>query len=261
MLTNDNYHQDRTHISASGLKLISKSPLHYWDRYINPAYLDATTAAMAFGNVVHTLMLEPKEFELRYAVAPDINKTTKDGKAAYTAFTEANEGKEFISSKDFATATSMIEKAKSNPIVTDLLDLSEKEAMYTFTINGVQCKMKADAINIFDGCIIDIKTCQDASPSEFGKSAFNLNYLLQAAFYLDGYYLATGNNLKRFIFIAMEKTAPFIVKPYELTPEQIELGRQQYKAALQTYKKCLASGNWEAYGDEIQPLTLPNWAK
>jgi exodeoxyribonuclease VIII len=261
MLTNENYHQDRTCISASGLKLISKSPLHYWDRYINPAYQDATTPAMAFGSLVHTLMLEPDTFNERYAISPDVNKTTKEGKAAYTAFTEANEGKEFISSKDYALATSMIKKAKSNPIVTDLLDLSEKEAMHTFEIMGVQCKMKADAINIFDGCIIDIKTCTDASPTEFGRSAYNLNYLLQAAFYLDGYYLATGTNLKRFIFIAMEKTAPYITAVYELTAEQLDLGRTKYLAALQTYKNCLAIGNWEAYGDEIQPLQLPNWAK
>lgn len=261
MLTNENYHQDRTHISASGLKQIAKSPRHYWNKYLNPAYTEEPTAAMAFGNVVHTLMLEPKEFELRYAVAPDVNKTTKDGKAAYTAFAEANEGKEFISSKDYATATAMIEQSKSNPIITDLLDLSEKEQMHTFRILDVDCKMKADAINPVDGCIIDVKTCTDASPDGFGKACWNENYLLQAAFYLDGYYFATGKDLKRFIFIAMEKTAPYIVKPYYLTPEQIELGRQQYLAALQTYKNCLAADKWHAYGDEIQPLTLPSWAR
>jgi exodeoxyribonuclease VIII len=261
MLTSENYHQDRTHISASGLKQIAKSPRHYWNRYLNDNYKEEPTAAMAFGNVVHTLMLEPKEFELRYAVAPDVNKTTKDGKAAYTAFAEVNEGKEFISSKDFATATAMIEQAKANPIITDLLDLSEKEAMHTFRILDVDCKMKADAINIFDGCIIDVKTCTDASPIGFGKDAYNLGYLLQAAFYLDGYYFATGKDLKRFIFIAMEKTAPFNVAVYEMDREQIELGRQQYLAALQTYKACKAADKWHAYGDEIQPLTLPNWAK
>jgi exodeoxyribonuclease VIII len=216
---------------------------------------------MAFGSLVHTLMLEPHTFNDRYAISPDVNRTTKEGKAAYTAFTEANEGKEFISSKDFTTATAMIEQAKLNPIITDLLDLSEKEAMHTFEVLGVPCKMKADAINVIDGCIIDIKTCADASPDGFGRDAYNLGYLLQAAFYLYGYYLATGTNLKRFIFIAMEKTAPYIVKPYELTPEQIEMGRQQYLAALQTYKNCLAANKWHAYGDEIQPLTLPSWAK
>jgi exodeoxyribonuclease VIII len=261
MLTNDNYHQDRNYISASGLKQIAKSPRHYWNKYLNKDYKEEPTAAMLFGNVVHTLILEPKEFNVRYAVAPDVNKTTKDGKAAYTAFTEANEGKEFISSKDFTTATAMIEQAKLNPIVTDLLDLSEKEAMHTFRILEVDCKMKADAINIFDGCIIDIKTCQDASPDGFGKACWNENYLLQAAFYLDGYYFATNNDLKRFIFIAMEKTAPFNVAVYEMDREQIELGRQQYLAALQTYKNCLASNDWHAYGKEIQPLQLPYWAK
>jgi exodeoxyribonuclease VIII len=133
--------------------------------------------------------------------------------------------------------------------------------MHTFEILEVPCKMKADAINVIDGCIIDLKTCTDASPDGFGRDAYNLGYLLQAAFYLDGYHLATGNNLKRFMFIAMEKSAPYITAVYELTPEQIEMGRQQYLAALQTYKNCLAANKWHAYGNEIQPLQLPNWAR
>ncbi len=261
MLTNENYHQDRNYISASGLKQIAKSPRHYWNRYLNDKYKEEPTASMLFGNVVHTLMLEPKEFELRYAVAPDCDKRTKKGQEVYAEFEAKSEGKIVISEKDKVTATAMIEQAKLNPIITDLLDLSEKEAMHTFRILEVDCKMKADAINIFDGCIIDIKTCTDASPDGFGKACWNENYLLQAAFYLDGYYFATNNNLKRFIFIAMEKTAPYIVKPYYLTPEQIELGRQQYLAALQTYKNCKAADKWHAYGDEIQPLTLPSWAR
>jgi exodeoxyribonuclease VIII len=257
----ENYHADRQYISASGLKQIAISPRHYWNRYLNPNYQDTTTPAMAFGNVVHTLMLEPDTFNERYAISPELNRTTKEGKAVYASFMDENVGKELVTSRDFAVATSMLYSAKSNPIVTDLLDYSDKEQVYTFEIMGVKCKMKSDAINDLDGCIIDIKTCSDASPIGFGKDAYNLHYLLQAAFYLDGYYYATGIKLKRFVFVAMEKSAPYITAVYELTPEQIELGRSQYLTALQTYKNCLASNDWHAYGDKIQPLQLPNWAK
>jgi exodeoxyribonuclease VIII len=256
-----NYHADRQYISASGLKQIAISPRHYWNRYLNPNYQDTTTDAMVFGNVVHTMLLEPDTFTTRYAVAPDVNRTTKEGKAAYTQFMEANEGKEIISSKDYALAIAMLAEASSNKVVTDLLDASDKEQVYTFEIMGVKCKMKSDAISDLFDCIIDIKTCKDASPIGFGKDAYNLHYLLQAAFYLDGYYYATGIQLKRFVFVAMEKSAPYITAVYELTPEQIELGRSQYLAALQTYKNCLALNDWHAYGKEIQPLQLPNWAK
>ena len=261
MLTNENYHQDRTHISASGLKQIAKSPRHYWNRYLNDKYKEEPTAAMAFGNVVHTLMLEPKEFNERYQVIPELDRRTKQGKETYDAFLLGAAGRTIISEKDYLLATAMIEQAKLNPIITDLLDLSEKEQMHTFRILDVDCKMKADAINVIDGCIIDVKTCTDASPIGFGKDAYNLGYLLQAAFYLDGYYFATNNDLKRFIFIAMEKTAPYNVAVYEMNREQIELGRQQYLAAIQTYKACKAANKWYAYGDQIQPLTLPSWAR
>jgi hypothetical protein len=257
----ENYHADRNYISASGLKQIAISPRHYFERYLNPNAVPVSSPAMAFGNLVHTLMLEPYTFEARYIVAPELDRRTKEGKQAYSDFEALSEGKEVITLQDYSNALAMRLEARSNKVVTDLLDYSDKEQVYTFEIMGVKCKMKADAINDLADCIIDIKTCKDASPSGFGKDAYNLHYLLQAAFYLDGYYLATGIKLKRFVFVAMEKSAPYITAVYELTPEQIEIGRSQYLAALQTYKNCLSSNDWHAYGKEIQPLQLPNWAK
>jgi exodeoxyribonuclease VIII len=256
------YHLDREFISASGLKAIAKSPRHYWHRYLNPNYIAEDSPAMAFGNLVHTLILEPATFTQRYAIAPECDRRTKEGKQTYADFEANSIGKEVVSNADYLLAWLMVAEAKSNPIVSDLLEFSIMEKVYTFDVFGTPCKMRADAINDLDSCIIDIKTCKDASPAAFGRDAYNLGYLLQAAFYLDGYYLATGINLKRFIFVAMEKSAPFITAVYELTAEQIEIGRQQYLAALQTFKNCKETGNFmEAYGNEIQPLQLPNWVR
>jgi len=154
MLTNENYHQDRTCISASGLKQIAKSPRHYWNKYLNPAYEDTTTPAMAFGSVVHTLMLEPHTFNERYAISPDVNRTTKEGKAAYTAFAEANEGKEFISCKDYALATAMNEQAKANPFIptSENIDLKkiefEKQKMqYEYDMRKMEMDKEFKTIN------------------------------------------------------------------------------------------------------------------
>lgn len=257
----DNYHADRNYISASGLKQIAISPRHYFERYLNLNAVPVSSPAMAFGNVVHTLMLEPFTFEQRYIVAPELDRRTKEGKQAYADFEALSEGKEVITLQDYSNALAMRLEARSSKVVTDLLDYSDKEQVYTFEIMGIKCKMKADAINDLADAIIDIKTCKDASPSGFGKDAFNLHYLLQAAFYIDGYYLATGINLKRFVFVAIEKTPPFITAVYELRAEQLELGRQQYLTALQTYKNCLEANDWQAYSKEIQPLQLPYWAK
>ena len=57
-----------------------KSPWLYDYNKNNPK---PQTAAMAFGSLVHYLILEPKNFEQYYFVADQPKKNTRDGKAAY----------------------------------------------------------------------------------------------------------------------------------------------------------------------------------
>jgi hypothetical protein len=62
-------------ISRSGLIELKRSPYHYWYRYLNPDYKPETaTLAQILGNALHTLILEPNEFEKRYFVMPELNK-------------------------------------------------------------------------------------------------------------------------------------------------------------------------------------------
>lgn len=60
-------------LSASGIKLIdSKTPLHFWDAYINPDREPrAESAVFAFGKAWHCAMFEPSRFTSEYAAWPD----------------------------------------------------------------------------------------------------------------------------------------------------------------------------------------------
>jgi hypothetical protein len=70
-------------------------------------------------------------------------------------------------------------------------------------------------------------------------------------------------NAKRFFFIAVEKEAPFNCEIYELDEESIAIGRAEYLADIETYKKCLKTENWHGYTEEaaIHVIGLPAWAK
>jgi hypothetical protein len=99
-----------------------------------------------------------------------------------------------------------------------------------------------------------VKTTEDASPAGFARSVATFRYHVQAAHYL------AGTQGKRFVFIAIEKKAPFAVAVYELDPVSLEVGEIARMADLLTYQMCDSSGQWPGYGNEIAPLTLPSWA-
>lgn len=55
-------------LSHSGLKDLAVSPLRYWHLWINPNRpAPRTTPELTFGTALHTAVLEPKQFQKRYA--------------------------------------------------------------------------------------------------------------------------------------------------------------------------------------------------
>lgn len=85
-MTNEEYHA-APGLSNSGLKHLAVSPLRYWHRCINPNREKETTPFLDFGQALHTAILEPDEFEERYACRvnpadyPGILDTVADMKA------------------------------------------------------------------------------------------------------------------------------------------------------------------------------------
>ena len=107
----------------------------------------------------------------------------------------------------------------------------------------------------------DLKTTVDASHRGFSNAIAKYGYAFQAAFYMDTFEWATGSKLEGFGFVAVESKAPYNVMCYRLDDESIEIGRSQYRAALNKYAECLESGVWHGYDDcELEMLIgLPDW--
>lgn len=110
-----------------------------------------------------------------------------------------------------------------------------------------------------DDLLIDLKTTDDASPEGFAKSIANWRYDVQDPYYMDGVQLATGRRPRGFVFIAVEKKAPYAVGVYRLDDESRDLGRAQYKADLRRFAECKRTDTWPGYGDKIQSISVPAW--
>lgn len=90
-MSNEDYHSSPG-ISKSGLDLVSKCPALYKARYIDGVDQDETPA-MRIGSAAHAMILQPDEFPRLFAVRPQVDGRTKEGKAIITRFAAEHQDK------------------------------------------------------------------------------------------------------------------------------------------------------------------------
>ena len=244
--------------SNSTLSRMKKSPAHckaYLDMPVEP------TAAMRIGSLIHKRVLEPSLFDDSYLLTPEgIDRRTKVGKAAWAEFQEILNGREPIKSNELLLANMISDSIDAHPAASHYLDggRAEVSAFWQDPEFDFPCKCRFDFLSN-TGYIVDLKTTQDASATEFAKSIYKFGYHRQAAMYMDGHTQCTGITPKGFVFIAVEKEPPYAVGVYVLDAESIALGREEYRELLAEFAKCKLENNWPAYSSEVQELSLPNW--
>ena len=278
-MDNQSYHADTSRISKSGLDEIARSPAHYWQKYLAPdREFKKQTPALLIGSVFHKLTLEPETFKKEYLVLPE----SAPDRPTYTQLNAANPsaetrkaidfwsrldatypGTQVITQDIFDTAQRMRDAVMSHPAARDLFAIggvAERTVLFTEPETGAPCKCRPD-YETKEDIVLDLKSTIDASPIEFGRSAYNYRYYVQAPFYLDGINAEAGyNKVNHFVFIACEKEPPFGVGVYFADKASLELGRNEYIANCATYMECRASGKWPAYSPEISALQIPTWA-
>ena len=238
-------------LNFSGARELLKSPLHF-QSYLNKPREE--TKALRLGSLTHALVLEPHSVEQRFAVAPECDRRTKDGKAIYEAFVAGAAGKTVVSAEENDLAVNV---SKSMASACESLGVSFlfTEAMFTVEYNGVRLKSAIDAIGD-DGYLYDLKTAECASARGFLQSVRSYSYNLQAHFYRLVYELETGNRARGFRFIVAEKSEPWAWAIYELGPEFMTFATMEFEEAVQKYKSCRELDSWPGYPTEVQVLDL-----
>lgn len=255
-LTNEAYQNDfRSYISSSDIRRLLRSPAHFR----NPAKMES--AAMAFGTLVHTFVLEPHVAEARYRPRADVDGRTKEGKAVrdWEQSLASQQGVQFVSRADYDAAVSIATSVRTHLGCSAILTSGMAEVSGTADgFCGVNARIRPDYL--CDDRIIDLKTCQDARSDAFVRSVVNYGYEVQAAYYLDVAEAIDGKK-RKFYWVAVEKDTPFAVSVYEASDAMIERGRAQYRRAIELYKECASLDLWPAYSQQIQQLELPAWVK
>lgn len=253
-ITNEAYHASPG-ISKSGIWTIwTKTPAHYkyGEKPISPAF--------GLGSAAHAAILEPDVLEAKFYRGPDDRRGNKWSDAQEHC--EAN-ALELLTSTEYDTALRVRDSAARIPIVRALADQAviEHAGFWTDSDTGTACRCKPDIYSPSLYVIADIKTAISGSPQAFAKAVDNYGYHVQDSMYSDGWQKAGGGEVLGFVFIAIEKTAPYLVSVFELDDEAKREGYAIYRAALTRYAECEQSGVWPGYAPDVQRVGLPKWAQ
>jgi len=257
-ISNERYHASDG-ISRTALWAFKQLPQKYWYQYLSGEYVEPRdTEAYHLGNMLHTLLLEPDQFDARYFRMPKVNRTTKAGKAAYeTALHEAN-GKQLYTCEQWETLRGMQEMLQAQKIVQDVLtgDVAfETSIFWEDKETGILCKARPDVWN--SPICADLKTTEDASYRAFQYSAMKYGYFLQAAMIYEG-LKSLGMSFEKFLFMGVEKKKPHPVGLYLLDDEALQYGIDLFHQLMRRLAECQQKNEWPDYG--IQMLMIPRYA-
>lgn len=256
-LSPEAYHQS-PRISRSSLMEFKRSPYHYWYKYINPDYKpEPATPAQIIGNALHTLILEPNEFEKRYFVIPEFNKATKQGKERWQKIKFELGSKETLTTNQYQTLQAIAASLKKNNLATQLIENAEiEQSLYWDDPDtGILCKCRPDILRC--NLVCDLKTAKDGSPRSFQYAAFDYGYYIQAAMVREAIKQLKQKLIKDFLFLVIEKSAPYAISIYQLDEASLDKGYQEFKTLLARYQQCLETNDWPAYS--IQEISLPRY--
>jgi exodeoxyribonuclease VIII len=252
-LSIENYHAQRDFIGSSDLRRLLRSPAHF---QTTSAF---SSSAQEFGTLVHQRVLEPDDWAARCRVAPKIDRRTKEGKAIaeQLALQEQIDGIKFIAEDLFKQVELCAGSVLSSVGPTGLLagGLAEVSG-FARDFHGIDAKIRPDYMR--DDLIVDLKTTHDARPDAVIRSVMNYQYHVQASYYLSVAKAIDGKS-RRFVWIFVEKDAPFGVQIYEPSEAMLSNGWALFNRAIEIYRECRDLEHFPGYSTAIQKLELPRW--
>jgi len=261
-LDNETYHADPDTLSASGAKvLLGKRP---------PA---PDGEALAFGRLVHTVILEPHRLDTYAVLNPAVIGVKVDGTLAENptatrawkdaVFKAERDGLTVIGPATLAKAQAMAAAVQNHPEAARLLAQATDHEVSAYADHPSGARVRARFDLIGPGFIGDIKTCRDGDPANFGRVVQAYGYHISAANYLD-IARANGLHVERFDLVCVEKEptpgGEYRVSVLEVHPDAIDVGRSLMAEACRRWLELGKKVDLPSYGNERHMVDLPAWA-
>ena len=275
-ITNEQYHSSEG-ISRSDLVRFKKSPMHFKHKQTLEE-----TEALIIGELVHTLVLEPQLFDIKFIIKPSLDKlppelrlkdvgkeefeknklerklTQEKNKTLMDEFLLLSSDKKIIEHAHYVKAKCYADAVNNHEFKQYLQQgyRVENSIFFRHELTGLQCKVRPDAW--LGDIVIDLKTAADGSYKSFQSSAINNGYFLQAGM-IKRALESLNKPLKNFIFVVVEKKEPFAIGIYKLDDEALEYGANEFDTLMVELNKYIQKNEFPDYG--IQTLSIPAWLK
>lgn len=262
--SNAEYHGTKEYVSKSMLAKMAICPKYFkW-------CLDhdgTQTEALVLGSAFHKLVLEPQEFGEEFVVMPQIDRRTKAGREIYEEFLKTAEGRSIITEDQYAVISEMAKEILCDENAASLVDGFVEHSMYgEDEVTGEKIKTRPDCYQI-DGeklIITDLKSCRSAMVENFTRDCIKFGYDLQAYMYCYNASITLDIPMKdiEFVFIAVEKTPPYLINVFKVSDEMFERGETLYRKYIGMYHEARTTNNWWGLNGKrhlINELTLPTY--
>jgi len=225
-------------------------------------------------------------FAARYIEPPDLAFRSKEDKAKWVDFLQANlppgefadpeallklnkepfmaefdrlTGKVFLTPDEFDRLRRMQDRLGQHETAISLVSRgrSEVSAYWVDEETRERCRARADWYS-WDDVITDLKTADSADAGKFARAAGEHRYHVQDAMYDEGFRTA-GARPKHFAFVVQEKTAPFGVQVFTLATEATDEGYREFRRCLGIYHRCRVTNEWPAYAGHPIEIDLMPW--
>jgi exodeoxyribonuclease VIII len=244
-------------------------PRRFQHYYINGGERKETDA-LRVGSAAHVLALEPELFNKQFYVLPEgIIRNPKH--AAYKEQLDIAGERMVLTQaqhKEVLDVSKAVARDRIADVVLNTAGKIEATIIWHDEATGLYLKTRPDFLRD-DGIAVDLKTCLTAEPEAFARAAYDKGYDISVAMTFEGYKALTGNDLKDYIFLAVEKSAPNIIEAYNSfapfdkgDPSQMTyyaVGDWRYKALLDKLVDSLSKNKWQTYRGKITPMSVPSW--
>jgi hypothetical protein len=254
----------------STLVKFNDSAAHAQEYILNPP---PPTEALELGQAVHQAVLEPGTFVEEWVMGPlakdgvsSLARRSNADKATWAEFNEQNRGKGILKAADWHLCQELRHACWAHPYARQLLGgavgANELSCIFEDESTAMRCKMRLDRFTSYQGvgAIVELKTAITAHPRRFGAQAARLGYFSQAWQYRYG-LAQIDDQYRRFFWIVVEKTPPYVCAVYEAAPTGLEAGAQEFQAQIQAYARAKETGVWPGYTTEIEPIFVPRWMR
>ncbi|NDV52138.1 PD-(D/E)XK nuclease-like domain-containing protein [Salipiger sp. PrR003] len=266
-VSDDAYHADpapRPSLSSTLARVVlDHSPLHAWWAHprLNPDFEPVEKKTFDIGRAAHRAVLGAGG---DYVAIPE-EMLASNGAASTKAAKEfigaaRSVGQTPLKVSEVSQIEAMRERVHARLAEMQIeLDSSCSETVVLADVEGTVCRVMIDNAPRDPRLpLYDFKTTTDACPDHCTRAVMNYGYDVQAAFYLEAWKAATGED-RAFRFIFQEKAAPYEVCIVELSSDDLDMARKKTRRAREIWQQCISSGHWPGYPAGIHRVELPAW--